>query len=585
VNSKDFFAELKRRRVFKVTGIYAIVAWIVVQVAATTFPFLMLPDWTVRLVIAVFILGIPVVVILAWVFDITPEGMVRADGEQGAATAPAGRRTLLLPAAGAVLVLLATAGAAYLHLRPADSRRVDDIRSIAVLPFVDMSPGRDQEHFTDGIAEELLDALARIPGMHVPARSSSFSFKGQNTDVREIGRRLGVQAVLEGSIRKEGNRVRINAQLVSVRDGYHLWSDSYDRELSGVFAMQDEISRAVVDALRVRLGREQQQAPIVRQGTRDVEAYELYLRGRHFYWNQRNKRGFEQALAFYRKAIEQDPAYALAHAGMADAYADLATYTDRAEAFRNSRAAAEQALRLDPDLAEAHNALAYVAIYFDWDFDEAERRYQRVLELNPGYVLAQLDYGYFLYRVRGRHEEGLRAVRRAMELDPLTGWLHGSLSHLYSSSRRYHEALQAANDAIRLDPQSPAGHLNAARAYRGLGRFGEALTHHQREVSLFVGPDSDYLPFDYAYTLAVMGQTAEARRMLREIQAKPLANQNPAAIATVHAALGDRNTALRLLEQALTQKDSHLFLLYTPEFDTLRADPRFQDLRRRVGLQ
>jgi adenylate cyclase len=274
----------------------------------------------------------------------------------------------------------------------------------------------------------------------------------------------------------------------------------------------------------------------------------------------------------------------LAHAGMADAYADLSRFMDRADLFGRSRAAAEQALRLDPDLAEAQNALAFVAVQFDWDFEEAERRYQRVFELNPGYVLAHFDHGQFLANVQGRQEEGLDAVGRSVEMDPLTAWLQAEFSILYSRSRRYQEGLEAANGAIRLDPQSSAAHSAAAQAYRGLGRFQEALAHHQRAASLFDGSASAHLPHEHAYTLAIMGQTSEARRMLREIEGKPMAGQAPAAAATIYAALGDRDTAFRLLEQALAQKDPAVMRLHMPEFDSLRTDARFQELRRRVTL-
>ncbi|UCC83666.1 MAG: hypothetical protein JSW46_01660, partial [Gemmatimonadota bacterium] len=367
----SFLGELKRRKVVRVAIVYVVVGLVVVEAANNLLPALNLPDWSVTLVVALALLGFPVAVALAWAYDITPEGVKRTpDLDVGA-----------------------------------------DRRSIAVLPFADMSPDHDQEYFGDGVAEEVLNVLTRIPDLRVAARTSSFSFKDKGCTVQEIGRELGVATVLEGSVRKAGDRLRITAQLTEVANGFHLWSETYERELEDIFAIQDEIARAITDTLRVTLLGEQDE-PLVKVATKDPGAYDLYLMGRHC-WVRRYKVGLQTALQYFQKAIERDPDYALPYTGIADVHTILAIYglLDTAEAQGIAENAAKRAMALDPELPEAHFSTGLIHNSFHVDWDNGDGSLKRAVELNPNFAAALAWRGMALVDVGARVDEGFEYTR------------------------------------------------------------------------------------------------------------------------------------------------------------------------------
>lgn len=325
MNFSPFLAELRRRRVFKVVAVYAIIAWLVIQVAATVFPYLLIPGWAVRLVIALSILGLPVAIVLAWAYELTPDGVQRTEAANGTSAPPATAaqppRTVPLAIGAAVAVLLgvgAIAGYGFLRGEEAAAAADEPISSIAVLAFDDMSSTQDQEYFGDGIAEELLDALTAIPGLQVASRTSAFSFKGKDVGIGEIASALDVEAVLEGSVRTSGDRLRITAQLIDARTDRHLWSETYDRDFTDIFLIQDDISRSIVGALRGRLSRSR--GSLVRSGTDDAEAYRLFLHGRHVL-GEGGAEAADRAIGLLEQATERDPEYADAYGVLADAYA------------------------------------------------------------------------------------------------------------------------------------------------------------------------------------------------------------------------------------------------------------------------
>jgi serine/threonine protein kinase/tetratricopeptide (TPR) repeat protein len=465
--------------------------------------------------------------------------------------------------------------------RPAstDSKPVP---SIAVLPFVDMSPQRDQEYFCDGMAEELIDALAKQKGLRVVSRTSAFQFKGRAYDIRDVGQQLGVSHVLEGSVRKAGNYLRITAQLIDVDDGYHLWSEKYDRDLADVFAIQDEIARAIVETLKGRLVGEQE-SPIVKRQTPNLEAYTLYLKGRYF-WNKRYEVGLQQAMGFFRQAIENDPAYALAYAGLADCFILLGAYEYLApkEAFPYARGLAQKALEIDGTLAEAHASLGFVAKVHARNYVEAEQKFRRSIELNPNYAVARWWYSLLL-AVTGRIEEALAELKRAEEADPLLLLTNSTLGWILYLARRYDEAIDVCLDILRIDPNIGTARATLGLAYIAKSDFDRAISELQ-QAKTRMGPQivGSYLARAYALS----GRKDEATRVLDELQELSKKQYMPPYfLAAIYVALDRHDEAFRWLDKAYEERDPWLvYINIDPMFDSVRSDSRLSTVIEKMGL-
>jgi TolB-like protein/Flp pilus assembly protein TadD len=456
-----FFQELKRRNVFKVAISYVILAWLLLQVSDTLAPALRLPEWFQSGVAFMLILGFPVAVFFAWAFELTPDGL-RRDAGAGSADqqkSAGGRNGLVI---GLLVVALGyfVFDEFVVERQPATPPESEDLavdspeitdRTIAVLPFVDMSPDKDQEYMSDGISEELLNLLAKIPELDVTSRSSAFSFKGKDIDIPTIAAQLNVSYVLEGSVRKAENRIRITAQLIEAGNDRHLWSETFDRTLDDVFAIQDEISQAVVDALKITLLGE---APRVRAV--DGQAYELALEARYF-WNRRAPGDVERALKLYRQALEIEPDYALAWTGVSVALAVQALAGDipQEEGLVRARAAAERALELDPMLADAHVRMGQAHVRAR-ELDEALRSYERALELEPDNVLALGVMALYL-RSSGQIDEAIPLLQRSAQLDPMGAIWHGNLASLLIQAGRYDDAIKALERTRELNPAARIG--------------------------------------------------------------------------------------------------------------------------------
>lgn len=447
-------AELKRRRVFRVMAVYGGVAFVVLQVADILLPGLGLPDWTLRLVLVLLLLGFPVAIVLAWAFEMAPGGMQRtapASDEEIAAiiAAPAARRWSVGIAALAGAVLLMVGAWWALGRGTTESRAFD---SIAVLPFVNLSGQEEDEYLGDGLSEALLNALAQIEGLKVASRTSAFAFKGSATDARTIADSLNVQTVLEGSVRRSADSLRITAQLIAGDDGYHLWSRDYRRVQGDLLEIQDDLTRRIVEELSVKLGRSANPAAEAR-GTQDVTAYDYYLRGRYF-WNKRTPEDMPVAIGLFEKAIEADSGFAPAYAAIAEAYA---VPTGWGEDPRASLDAAERyarlALNIDPTLAQAHAALGYTVMMRDLDFPRAEGSFERAIELDPEYPTAHQWYAEFLIAI-GRDDDAIREVKRAEELDP-TPIIRWNVGRILLFAGRYDEAIEHRKRlAVAGDPRS-----------------------------------------------------------------------------------------------------------------------------------
>jgi serine/threonine-protein kinase len=454
-------------------------------------------------------------------------------------------------------------------------------RSIAVLPFADMSPQKDQDYFCEGLAEELISALARISGLKVAARTSAFQFKGKADDVRQIGRQLGVETVLEGSVRKAGERLRVTAQLVSASDGYQLWSERYDRDLQDVFAIQDEIAATIVERLKLRLSAAD--APRVRHAP-NAEAYNLYLQGR-YWWNKRHQGGLSKAAAFFEQAVSLAPDYALAHSGVADAYSVIGFYGfDRPlTALARARISAERALALDDELPEAHVSMALIRFWYDWSWREAEREFERALALDPQHASAHVFFGQLLAAI-GRGDEADSHWRTALVRDPLSTLVNGLVGSGLNFARRYEEARERCRQALALEPDHLQSLFAASLCSAQLGRHEEALDHARR-ASALAGRAPFFLGLE-GLILAQTGHPAEARALLAELRERSERELvMPFLLAWVHVGLGEAEPAIGFLEQACAEKNTLCFGLWAfKEFDALRGQPRFDELLRRLQL-
>ncbi|HWN19970.1 MAG TPA: protein kinase [Gemmatimonadales bacterium] len=455
--------------------------------------------------------------------------------------------------------------------------------SIVVLPFVNLSPDPDTEYFSDGMTDELISALTRVEGLHVVSRTSAFAFKGKPQDVRTIGAQLNVRTALEGSVRKASRRLRVTAQLTDVSSGYQIWSEVFDRDLEDVFAIQEEISRAIVSALRGKLlGPETTR--LVRPATDDLEAYTLYLKGRQL-WNRRTEESLRLGLQHFERALERDPRYGMAHIGVADSYSILGFYTALrpTEAFPKAKAAALRALELDPRLSEARPTLAYVSMYHDWDWTGAERQFRMAISGNPGYATAHQWYGNFLAVLR-RFDESTTEFGKAIALDPLSALKGAALGWSYYFARRYPEAIAQCRRALELDPHLAVTHLWLGLASQETGANDEAVKAYEEGVRLSRGEPLG-LSF-LAHGLARAGRRDEAQRKLRELQDLSARHYvSSYDLAVICAGLGDREGALDLLEKGYQERTHWMALLQVdPRLDPLRDSPRFRRVLDSMGF-
>ena len=455
--------------------------------------------------------------------------------------------------------------------------------SIAVLPFEDWSQAKNKEDLCDGISETLINALTNIEGLWVPARTSAFFFKGKTQDIREIGQKLGVENVLEGSVQVAGDNLRVTARISNVQDGRQVWSQIYNRKMADMFAIQDDIANAIVTALKIKLLGDQQER-LVKRYTENMEAYKHYLEGLH-YWNKRTGKDLNKAIELFNQAIEEDPNYALAFVGLADSYSLLGTYADARpkDVFPRAKVAAIKALEIDESLAEAHNSLAYVYERYDWDLRAAEAQFRRALELNPNYATAHFWYGELLTFL-GRPEEAIREMKRALELDPISLIISTMLGWAYLMARQPDQALVHLYETVEMDPHFALTHYMLGRGNLANKDFSAAIDEMKKARELSGGAVLMVSGLGEAYAGA--GKLEEAKGILEELKARSQKQfVSPFRMAVIYVAMGDLDKAFELVNKAYEERDENLiFAKPDPSLAPLHSDPRYAALLKKMGL-
>jgi adenylate cyclase len=480
------------------------------------------------------------------------------------------------------IVVIVFSLAIYMGTRDRQVRAHGPIENaIVVLPFADLSPDRDQEYFCDGMTEEIIDSLTKIGGFRVVARTSAFSFKGKQQDIREIGKKLNVGYVLEGSVRKDGSRLRVTAQLNSVNDGYHLWSETYERELKDVFTVQDEISRSIVNTLEVRLASSSRPT---RPPPGNLETYDLYLQGR-YHWSRWRMEGAEKAIQYYEQAISKDPKYAPAYAGVADSYTWLGFFgaLPPNQAMPKARQFAQKAIELDPSSAEAHTALAFVKALYDFDWPGAQKEFQQAIQANGNYAQAHFGYSIAYLGPSGKPAEALREMQLAKDLDPLSLIINTYLGVTFLMNNQLSAAANQYKSALLLDPNFAEAHLNLANLYMNTRDFAKAYAELDKIKD---EPPQWRIDLQRASIEASEGRKVEALALVHRWENPPSGDfVRPSSIATVYSILEDRENTVKWLEKAYADRDGMLaYLARDHQTGRFSSDPRAKAVFAKIGL-
>src|SRR6266481_6453329 len=588
MNFANFFAELKRRNVYKVAVAYAIVGWVIAQIATQIFPFLEIPNWFVRLVIVLIAIGFPIALVIAWAFEATPEGIKRTEVADTMPVSAAIRRKkhawiYVVVIAAAISVTLF-----FLGRYTAGNKSVASVpnelpaKSIAVLPFDNLSRDPDNAYFAEGVQDEILTRLAKVADLKVISRTSTQRFKSAPSDLREIAKQLGVMHIVEGSVQKANDQVRVNVQLINAMTDAHLWADTYDRKLIDIFAVESEIAKTIADTLQAKLSGSEKQM-MAAAPTTDTTAYELYHKGRSL-WEKRSGDNIPKAIAFYEQAIARDPNYALAYAGLAQAYILVPFYTgaDRLDAYLKAKEAALKALRLDPNLAEAHAALGKVLFFSEIDLAGAMREYKRAIELAPNDATAHHWFGNDSLAALGQFEEAIAEGKRSVELDPLSVVINVDLGETFYYARRYDEAARQMRKALEIDPTSFYAHYNFGIVLQLMGDLPGAIAEYEKPKQLGDNPLVSAL---CASAKALAGDKNAALRMLSDFDELSRHREVVGYCrALLYLSLNNKDEALRWLEQGFKERDGSniCWIKVDPLLDPLHGDPRFEALVQKV---
>ena len=578
----NFFAELKRRNVYKVAVAYAVVAWLLMQIASQIFPFFEIPNWAVRFVVLAIIIGFPIALILAWAFELTPEGVKRTEVADAAHERSRAAVWIYVVAIGAALsVGLFVLGH---YMAPNKQSGLAELpgKSLAVLPFANLSGNPENAYFAAGIQDEIITRLAKIGQLKVVSCLTTQRFKSAPDDLPAIARQLGVANVLQGSVQRTADAVRVNVQLVKAETDTHLWADTFDRKLTDVFQIESDIAKTIAEKLQAKLTGSEERAISVKP-TANVEAHQLYLKGRYI-WNRRTAENLKKALNYFEEAAQKDPDYALAYVGIADACGLFPVYGAGApqEYLPRAKGAAEKALALDDSLAEAHASMGLVH-YCYFNGMESAKEFERAIELNPNYATAHHWYGRLTLVMLGQLDRAMAETKRAYELDPVSSIIHSDLGGVNVAARRYDEAIRQLRGTVEIDP-------DFFWAYRWLGMALELKGDTQAAIAEYkkafeLNDDPAGLAF-IAHAEAAMGHQDEARKLLIQlVDAAKSRYVQPYAFALTYLALGDKDQTLNWLEQGVRDRGATFlqFIKTDAFFDPLRGDPRFEAIVQKVA--
>ena len=580
----NFFAELKRRNVYKVAVAYAVVGWVIAQIATQIFPFLEIPNWVVRLVIVLIGIGFPIALVIAWAFEATPEGIKRTEDVDLAAAAkqPKKHAWIYVVVIGAAFSIGLFFVGRYSVRNTAGASELS-AKSIAVLPFDNLSRDPDNAFFAEGVQDEILTRLAKVADLKVIARTSTQKFKSSPENLPDIAKQLGALNILEGSVQKVNDQVRVNVQLINALTNAHLWAEIYDRKLTDIFAVESDIAKTIADALQAKLTGSEKQM-IAAQPTNNTEAYELYHKGRSL-WEKRTGDNIPKAIAFYEQAIAHDPNYALAYAGLSSAYILSPFYAgaDRLSTSPKAKEAALKALRLDPNLAEAHAALGKVLFFSEIDLGGAMREYKRAIELKPNDAGAHHWLGNDSLAALGQFEEAIAEGRRSVELDPLSIVINADLGETFYYAKRYDESVTQLRKTLDLDPTSFYTHYNLGIALQAKGDLPGAIVEYEKAKQL--SSDNLLVSTLSAAAKAQAGDKDAARRMLSDLDKESQHREVLGYWRTLlYLSLNNKEEALRWLEQSFKERDgSNInWIKVDPLLDSLHGDPRFEALVQKV---
>ena len=582
MNPKTFFGELKRRNVYKIAVAYAIVGWLLVQIATQVFPFLEIPNWVVRLVILLIAIGFPISLVIAWAFEATPEGIKRTEiADAMPATASQKKHAwIYIVGVGAALSVGLFFVGRYTVGTMAATGSPGEIsnKSIAVLPFDNLSRDPDNAYFCEGVQDEILTRLAKVADLKVISRTSTQHFKSAPENLPQIAHQLGVANILEGSVQKANNQVRVNVQLINALTDAHLWAEIYDRKLTDIFAVESNIAKTIADTLQAKLTGSEKNA-MSKKPTANPEAYELYLKGR-FFWNKRTGNDLKTAADYFQQAIDADPSYANAYAGLAQSYLLIPLFGAGMpkDFFPKARAAARRAIELDESSAEGHAALGNLYCMDDFNPSASEKEFQRAIALDPNYATAHHWFSNSLLVTMSRFDEAIKEGKRAVELDPLSLIIDADLGSTLLLSRRYDEAIAQLRRTIALDPNFAYAHWNLGEALYLKGDSTGAIAEYEKAASLDSDPEIQAL---LARAYAETGKKDQALEILRKLN-ETAQHQfiRGYLFALIYIGLGDKTTAIQYLERCYQEHENIdlNWINVDPLLDPLRSDSRFTAL-------
>ena len=584
----NFFAELRRRNVYKVAVAYIVAGWAFSQGIAQVFPVFEVPNWLIRSVVLLIIIGLPIALVLAWTFEITPQGIKRtetADAMPGSARPKKYVWIHVVVIGVAISIGLFFLGR-YTARNTASAARTEAAtlpqKSIAVLPFESLSEDKNNAYFAEGVQDEILTRLAKVADLKVISRSSTQRFKSAPSDLREIARQLGVMHIVEGSVQKANDQVRVNVQLVNAMNDTHLWAEIYDRKLTDIFAVESEIAKAIADTLQAKLTGSEQRALAARP-TDDSEAYQLYLQGR-FFWNKRTTEGIRKSIDYFNQAITKDPNYALAYAALGQSYVILPAYDGGApkDCFPQGEIFAKKALALDPGSSEALAVIASAKALYQFDFEGAYRDYEKGVQLHPNDATTHHWFANDVLANLGDYERELAEMRRALELDPLSPILHNNTGNAFVHNGRFDEAIAEYRKAVELDSTFYLALWNHGLLLELQGKIPEAIAQYEKAGAI----TNDPTPLGMlGHIYGTTGRKDEARKILEKLK-KMRAERYIAAYPLAIVALGleEKEEALKWLDQAYQDRDGNAIapIRIDPLFKPLRGDPRFEALAEKV---